>query len=526
MINLISKYKKEMKTIMKNITTALFATAMLSLVACEKILDIEQHGSEAFDTFYQTDSEADEAITAVYANFAGIYFNYWFMKNILSDDFWSGGNNRGDNAQLESMNEYTFDANHTYLQQIFQSYYSTIYLANVILGHVPDETAIQQRARAEAKVFRAFAYLDLISLWGTPPLVDHELSPSEYKLPNGDKDALWLLVETDLTEAIESGTLREKTGINDESSYRVTKQFAQALLGKAYVFQEKWSDAVTAFDLVINSNKYDLYSDYENILQYTADNNCESLFEINRLDDPDQAWTNWTIMSAMLGWRTDKMIIRSEIYVGTWGFCNPQEDLYNAFVAEEGVNGYRLNATMKSYDKVRAQGDTIILGQELYGHEGYFMWKHRVVDGEMIAGGYMASHTNVHFMRFAEVLLLAAEAHLKGGGSKAIEYLNRVRTRARLAPKSNVTMNDIMLEKRLELCGESVRFQDMIRWGIAADKLKNQGTRVPFFSSNGTVRWENFNSSEQAGFKARHHLLPFPQVELTLNPNVIQNTGW
>ncbi|MDR1348693.1 MAG: RagB/SusD family nutrient uptake outer membrane protein [Prevotellaceae bacterium] len=514
-----------MKTITKNIIMIFFAIAMLSLVACEKLLDIEQHGVETFETFYQTDEQADEAITAVYANFSTIYYNYWFIKNLLSDDFWSGGGNRGDNASNESLNEYTFNHEHTYLEGTFTSYYTVIYLSNIIFGHVPQETAIQKRAHAEAKVFRAFAYIDLISMWGTPPLVDHELSPSEYKLPNGDPDALWTLVETDLTEAIESGLLREKSDANDASSYRVTKQFAQALLGKAYVFQEKWSEAITVLDQVINSNKYDLYPDYENILQYTVDNCCESLFEINRLNDPNNAFTNWTLFAAMTGWRTDHMKITSEIYDGTWGFCNPQKDLYDAFVAEEGENGYRLNATMKSYDKVLEQGDTITDPQGLYGHEGYFIWKSRIVAGEMIAGGWMSSHNNLRFMRFAEILLLAAEAHLKGGGSKATEYVNRVRTRAQLTPKGSVTMNDIMTEKRLELCGESVRYQDMIRWRIAT-KMSAQGTQTPTFYHNGTVSWISHNDATEAGFKERHWLLPFPQTELTVNSNVIQNEGW
>ena len=86
-------------------------------------------------------------------------------------------------------------------------------------------------------------------------------------------------------------------------------------------------------------------------------------------------------------------------------------------------------------------------------------------------------------------------------------------------------MDDIILEKRLELCGESVRFQDMLRWGIA-DKMVNQGSKTPWFGSNGEVRWTVYNSSDVAGFKNRHWLLPFPETEIMLNPNIEQNTGW
>jgi hypothetical protein len=499
----------------------------LAVAGCTDNLDIPQHGVAGFDTFYQTDVEADEAITAVYANFANIRFNYVFLKNCLSDDLWSGGGGRGDNNELEQLNEYTFGPNHSYIMGTFQSYYSVIYLSNVVLGHVPDETAIQKRARAEAKTFRAFAYIDLISMWGTPPLVDHELQASEYKQPNGNPEELWALVERDLTEAIASGAMHEKTDVDDASSYRVTKQYAQALLGKAYVFQEKWDEAAEVLDDVVASGKYALYpGNYEDISMAVAENNCESMFEVNKLNDPDNAMTNFTIMAAMLGWRGDKMVINSAVETQGWGFCNPQKDLYDAFVAEEGAGGYRLNQTMKSYDAVLAQGDKIIDGSEMYGHEGYFMWKNRILKTDMITGGWMSSHNNLRYMRYAEVLLLAAEAHVQNGNAaKAAEYVNLIRTRAKLAPKSTVTMNDVMLEKRLELWGEDVRYQDMIRWGIA-DKMKDQGKKTPWFGSNGQVRWEVYNTGDAAGFKERHMLLPFPETEISLNSNVTQNPGW
>lgn len=451
------------------------------------------------------------------------------MKNLLSDDNWCGGGSRSDNASNEQLNEYTFDAEHSYLMNAFQSFYGVNYRANLIIENVPGETPVQQRAIAEAKVFRAFAYIDLISMWGTPPLVDHTLAPAEYQQPNGDPTTLWALVESDLTEAINSGALREKENANDKSSYRVTKQFAQALLGKALVFQEKFAEAITPLDAVINSQKYELLpgNQYENILQYTHENNSESVFEFNFLNDPN-ATAGLNMYFAMTGWRTDKMTINpdSEIYSAnsTWGFLNPQKELYDAFVAEEGANGLRLTQTFKNYDQMLALGHSVNSGPGMYGHEGIFTWKTRKVKGEINPAGWMDSHNNIRVMRYSEVLLLAAEAHLKGGGSQAANYVSQVRTRAGLNTKGTVTMNDIMLEKRLELCGESVRFQDMLRWRIA-DKMFAQGTRTPWFPNNGITYWIEYNSATQAGFKERHWLLPFPETELINNPKINQNPG-
>ena len=506
-------------------------------VSCQDMLDIPQHGTDSFDTFYKTDSEADQAITACYVTITEIYFNYYTVKNMQADDFWVGGGGRGDNADIEKLNEFTFNADNDYVKNAFESYYSVIYRANVVLGRVPDETPTQKRARAEAKVFRAFAYIDLISLWGTPPLVDRELSPSEYQQANGDPAALWRLVETDLTEAIESGALREKSDVNDRSSYRITKQFAQALLGKAYVYQEKMQEAAQELDKVITSGKYDLYPDFENVLQYTTNNNCESMFEFNYVNDRNTPETNWTIFFQMAGWRTDYISISAGtpladmVQTGQWGYYSAfQKDLYDAFVAEEGEDGYRLNATMKTYPQVQELGGNIFPGENLYGYEGYFMWKNRTDPDEVIGyvwGFILCTQKNIRLMRYSEVLLLAAEAHFKSGNAvKAAEYVNIVRQRAKLNDKPTVTMDDIMLEKRLELCAESVRFQDMLRWGIAADKLKDQGRTQPALQSNGTVQYVEYNPGNSAGFKARNVLLPFPQVEITLNKNIRQNDGW
>ncbi|MDR1557552.1 MAG: RagB/SusD family nutrient uptake outer membrane protein [Tannerellaceae bacterium] len=518
-----------MKTILKNITLSLFAIAALSLVSCEDVLDNEQHGAYTPEGFYKTDEQAEQALAAVYAYYSnsGNFYNIFFLKNLLSDDFWSGGGNRGDNAQNEQMNEYTFNADHPYLSAAFQNFYGVIYRSNLILENLPGTTPVQQCAIAEAKVFRALAYIDLISMWGTPPLVDHILTPDEYQQPNGDPAALWALVEKDLTEAISSGVLHEKAGAGDNSSYRVTKQFAQALLGKAYVFQEKYAAAIPVLDQVIASGKYELLpgSQYENILQYTHENNSESLFELNYLNDPQNTAMSLYVM--MTGWRSEKMILPegSDIYNGTWGFCNPQKELYDAFVAEEGANGLRLTQTMKTYDQLVAEGYAIKSTEMLYGVEGALMWKTRKVNSEFVEGVWGGSHNNIRIMRYPEVLLLAAEAHLKGGGSQAATYVNQVRIRAGLPPQGNVNMEDVMLEKRLELCGESVRYQDMLRWGIAG-KMSAQGTQTPTLLPNGTVTYAQLNSASVAGFKDRHWLLPFPQAELTNNPNITQNPGW
>ena len=130
-------------------------------------------------------------------------------------------------------------------------------------------------------------------------------------------------------------------------------------------------------------------------------------------------------------------------------------------------------------------------------------------------------------MRYAEVLLLAAEASLQSGNAgKAVDYVNRVRNRAQLPALGSVSMDDIKKEKRLELWMEGCRYQDLIRWGDAATVLAKRGQERPALYKDGRVSW-NEQKNASAGFKSgKHELLPFPATEMNVNKNMTQNPGW
>ncbi len=398
------------------------ALLILAGTSCEDKLDIPQKGVLDFSTYYKTDEQAQAAADALYIQLKGTYYNYTMMKNALSDDVWAGGGGRNDNAELEGCNEYSFGSDQSFIGGVWESYYQLIYKANVILGRVEPDTDLKKKACAEAKFFRAFAYFDLVSMWGDVPLVDHELDKSEYQLARSPKADIWALIERDLTEAINSGLLEEKKSVDDKTTWRVTKQLAQAILGKAYLWQEKFHEAAVVLNEVRASGKYKLYDgNYEDILTYKAEYNCESMLESNRIFDD------------------------------------------------------------------------------------------------------------------AEVLLLAAEANLKDGNqSEADACLNEVRQRARLDAKT-ATLDAIKLEKRLELCSEYTRYQDIIRWKDAEALLKDQGERTPILSNkagkdepdNVAVEYIQYNKDKtRYGFKERHYLLPIPAKEIRLNPNMEQNAGW
>ncbi len=527
----------------------LLFVAVFIIGSCEDRLEVDQMGTTAVEDFYLTDSDADEAIAAVYTQIRNFHFTWLFLQNMLSDDVTCGGGGRGDNPSLEQMNEYTFNPANSNISGMFSSLYSMIYSCNMVIDNVAGGTPVQNRAIAEAKTIRAFANFYLVTLWGTPPLVEHELAPSDYRQPNGDPAAFWELIERDLNEAISSNALPEKTSTTDKSvGARLSRQVAQTLLGKAYLWQEKFNEAASQFNAVVNAGKYALIDDYENMMRISQDFGPERMWEIVGLNDIANTWTGASsgIGNNMVGWRGDHMNMVGffagvhDIHYSGWGFSNATPEVYQAFVDMEGPDGFRLKSTMKTYQQVLdicpIPGLQMTVGsQGLYGHSGKFSWKYRVVRDEALEGGFgYAWHNNWIYMRYAEVLLLGAEAAIRSTPSDvntALDYINQIRERAQLAPLVTVTIDDIKKEKRLELWAEGARFLDLQRWGEAAAALSGQGAKIPSFwgfKKDGVTDSITFPQSNSVyGYKTgKHEYLPFPEHEMLVNPNLTQNPGW
>lgn len=511
----------------------LFVVGVLSFISCEDNLNIKQHSVSSIDSYYNTDSEAEEGITVCYTAlrslFTGFNADLPTLLNNLSDDIWAGGGSHYDGVWYK-VNDYTFDDAYANINALYNNLYTLVYRANVVIENVTGESEIMKKSVAEAKVFRAFAYFYLTTLWGTPPLVDHTLTESEYLQGNSPTADLWAFIEKDLTEAISSGALTQKSNKYDVT-YRITKQFAQALLGKAYIFQEKYSEAASMLDNVVNSLLYDLHADLSTMGTPLGNMTEESIFEVHYLNDRSQSATNNNINWTAKGLRGEKYSYTSEapFATATWGYNNPTKDLYDAFVSVEGVDGYRLNNSIATREQmINDYGTTNIM--IITDNEGYWFYKYRILK-ELWAGYFYANNNRV--MKYNEVLLLAAEAHFQSGDAagkvKATDYINLIRTRAQAPTISGtVTMDEIKTESRLELCNEmGQRFENLLRWGDAASKLATKGQQNPNLQTDGSVTWESLNDAAVCGFKVgKHELLPFPANEMSVNPNMVQNLGW
>lgn len=508
--------------IIKYIIVLSFLTAFIS--SCSKeYLDTKQDGVTTQSDFYKTDTDAQQALFAAYDAIQGASPADWhLMKNMLSDDVYAGGGQRGDLAFFAEINEYRFGTSNSTINSVFTLYYKCIYLCNKVVDNVTPDTPVKKLAIAEAKALRAYSYFELTTMWGPVPLVLHELTPTEYAQPNSTVNALWTQIEKDLNESITGLPL--KSSLSAANKGRISKGTAQAWLGKALLYQKKYSEAATQFDLVINSNEYALNPDYSSILKKESEFGVESVFEFNHTTNlSTSSESNGAIFMTgpRVGWFTPG---NSGLSYG-WGFLIPQAGIFQAYV--DAGDLVRRKAALMNEEELAALGGSMRQNGTLqYGSSGYIRLKYAPWMSETQGSDYTTHFgTNIRITRYADVLLMAAEAYNRSttpNDAKALGYINAVRNRVGLSPLTSTgdaLFVDIKKERRLEFSFEFIRYQDLVRWGDAAAVLANQGKSLP--KGDGT-----FYSFPDAGFKAKNVLLPIPESEMNVNKNIKQNTGW
>lgn len=521
---------------MNNKYIAILIVLCAMIASCENKLEIPQKGVLPTESFYKTDEDCNEALTALYAQMKDLLQNQYspaFVTNLLSDDCYSGASARLASDDKESLNEFRFDSSNPVIEDLFEGLYVTINRANLIINNYEEGTTnIQKRAVAEAKVFRAYCYFHLVTLFGPVPLIT-EAFRDDYKSSNSTTAELWQLVEDDLNDAINADILPIKAHIDDKvTGIRATNDFAKAMLGKVYVFEEKWSEAAKLLDEVVNCGRYGLLDDYTAYADAVNNNNREILFSDNKTNDPNNEGVFTTVL---FGWSSNYfngLGIGNECNMLGFGFGSPSATLVEAFAESEGEDGYRFTNTIKSYEQMLAMGVSVKPNSEVYAHCGYGYWKIRMSSKNLITGTILFIWSNDIVMRLGEVILLAAEAHIMLNDGQGDKYINMIRDKAHLPHLTNATLDDLKKEKRLELCMEGCRYQDLIRWGDASKVLKDQWRQVPNFAGlndDGTYKvvYPSVNQNTTYGFKeGKHELLPIPLTEINVNPNIKQNPNW
>ena len=571
----------------KILISTLCASAVL-FAACEDNLDIPQKGVTPLEAFYNTDEDAEQALVSAYTGFiwnvcgyegGSIYVPTYQASVQCGDDILAAGEYLGDNEHIYCLNEFRYDAGNSCLENAYQNYYYAMYYSNLVIDHFADNpSSVAKRCVAEARVLRAYMHMMLALGWNNPPKVDHVLEGNAQP-ENCDHDELlqWCAEEceaaaTDLEE-------RKSTG-DKEGAIKVTKGFAWAVAGKCYMHLDapNYAKAKDCLKKVIDSGKYALVpgNRYEENFHVEGDCNEEKIFEANvGYNAPAGTWggniqrTTW-MQANLWGWRSSRMIYRvnQEEYstIEGWGGCGVPYWVAKEFVDNDGEDSYRLKASIisiedlmygkliewkpikgKSLDEIKKSKEIGLIDLGLYGQSKYLMLKKNVRKNDLQGPGVNQSMVNHCIMRYAEVLLLYAEACLQtGDNATAKTYINMIQQRAGSKTISEtVDMTVLKREKLLEMWLEGCRWYDMRRWNDYA-RAEQAGMIVPTLcdkltrpiKADDTVieNGERFylidNHDHQTkgyvcpGYSEKFKYFPFPTSVISKNPNLQQREGF
>lgn len=494
------------KVILPYITFA--ACLLLILPGCSKLLDKQPVTQIVTPTDSSTISatDAENAITGLYRSYKsdGVEYNIFDRltnNDVVSDNAYAGG----DNSNNITEDLFTFNSLNENLNRDWKGFYALIAKANILIDQVqkcvdPALTAARKnQIIGEGQFMRAFAYFDLVRLFGKVPIM---LAPPA---TTSAEDLLKsVLVAQSSTDSVYDAILKDLWSAKNivrevgasPSKYFISKGAVNAALAKVYASKPapNWDSVRYYCDQVIP--KYTLVSDYTFLWDNNHKNNSEAIWEIN--------YDGWNTGDQVGNWAPSIFVGGNIGHYegGGWKkFTTPSNDLANAYIAE-GDN-IRMNATITFLD---------ITGQWMDSHwpTNHYPFLTKYNDP--------SSGTNDFYMiRLADILLLKAEALVeKNDIAGAMDLVKQVRARVSLGPKTAAdaaaARQVIANERKLELAFEGHRWYDLQRTGKALDVMNavkdGQGNNL------------NYN------VQPYRLLFPIPQVQIDLNPLLKQNANY
>ena len=511
----------------------LSALAALLITGCKKNeLTITNPNTPTATVFWKTANDAQLGINAIYSTFhrVGLARNQFFTTIVRSDEAYSTSPNA---TLVNNFDKFiTTDYNLWEIYTVWQDCYIGINRANQVLDNVPaitmDDTRKQQLL-GEAKFLRGYFYYYLATYWGNVPLQLHTSSPSAHPATSAQADVYGQAAK-DFTDA--AAVLPATYDLSNIG--RGTKGAAYAMLGKSYMQQKMYPQAQQAFQWLVEGDGkgfYDLVSDYRTNFIETSENNKESVFEYqnaanptdNHDDDLDPRTDNLNYGTSIPPFFAPRPIGFTDGQARRWVVWeflkettvskNRDPRLSASFLYDStDVRGPRFSVFYgKPFDSLKYSSDP----NAVPNTNDVYMRK--FLDDATMNGEVFHSGNNYRYLRFADVLLLYAEAlNAQGQTAKAYAFVDRVRQRAGLATLSiampGLSQADFLTqlkhERITELSCEGHRWEDLARWGDLGPAL----------------------ASRDAGFanfvKGKHELLPIIQFDLDVNPNLKQNAGW
>jgi hypothetical protein len=467
---------------------------------CKKFLTVDPPYSQDVENFFQSPEDYDRALTGAYDMLQGSFMTLW-IGEIASDNAIAGGESVNDSQGLHQIDNMTHGGVNNELRNVLRWNYTGITRANYILENKDNIDFVgKDHIIAEAKFLRAYYYFELVKYFGDVPLIiDKRIGIEEaLQIPRSPKAEVYAQIEKDFSEAAQV--------LNPMASQkgRATKGAALAFLGKVYLYQNKFSEASSTFDEVINSGIYSLIPNYNDLFSVANENNSETIFDVQYtgLEGGSYGCLICLEGNAAVGFQGIRQY-NGPVYGDGNSYNLPTQALYDAFSSIDPRRGATI-LDIEAFIAAQPDASSITYAQGAGGHTGFYNNKYIKRQGEIgLPDNDLTSPVNYRVMRYADVLLMAAEAHYQTGNtSKAQQLVNQVRVRAGVPGLAVNSINVIYKERRFELSGEGLRFFDLVRTGQAADFI-------------------------QGFIPGKHEVFPIPQVEIDLaGGSWPQNSGY
>jgi len=513
----------------------LYFIALLTLMgisSCKKdFFNIPPQDALSLSNFYQTNEQVQASTIALYNSpwFDWNAKSSWCISELLS------GNGHTYSPDVINFGTFSVTADNTQLLAAWNSMFTVIAQSNALINNLKDKVpasvspAVVNNALGEAHFMRALAYFNLVRTWGNVPIIENSLDyVNNYQVNTNPVTDVYQFIINDLTFAEANCTAMVRTGSVAQS--HVSSGSASALLSKVYLYQQDYTNARIKAEKVINSGEFKLYGadiagkTFADLYKTANNNNEESIAAMQWLGG--SAYGHGNALQSFFAYNS--------AITGTgdgYGTVVPSIDLLTAF--EPGDLRRKATVMMQGdfYPEINQAtgGYKLPEGAMTQGSNSFI--KKYVVGTPADNGGKGAAFSagnNTYLMRYAEVLLIEAEAVLGNGSSTsdaaALGPLNKIRRRAGLIPLTSVTKENILRERRIELAFEGDYWYDLGRLdGFNATShpkaialIANQERGI-YSTTTPVVIYSQKYTPTEANFR-----LPYPTTESTLNPKLLQ----
>jgi len=495
--------------------------------SCNEKLDLKPISSATTVTFYATTNDFIQSINGVYNSLqSGIKSSSPFadagypdrqlgLSEIRSDNLYAVAD--GPRVYEPINNFHKTISSNAYVEEAWNSNFNGIFRANILLdqleknGDVIAPDNLKTRIEAEAKFLRAFFYFDLVKWFGKLPIITYPVSVDEaVNIPRSPVGDVYQLIIDDLKFAADNLPQPESYAVGDKG--RATKYAAKGMLALVYMTRSgptydiegpglglnEWNLAMPLLDEIIANPNYAFGTSYNDIFSWSNENNSEVIFDVQYAAgyDPVVGATYPSLLAPV-------DFLRSAGKTKVYRIKRVSNDLLARYETGDTRKDFCIHQTGFVFNNV----------QEI----GSFVKKY--VDITNIPNNNADWPINFIVLRYTDILLLKAECILHGApGSQANDVdavINQVRQRAGLSgTKTNITLSELLDERRKEFLGEGSRWHDLVRFGMV------ESVMTSWIASEDVL-------NQIRPFQKDYILYPLPQAELDVKVGLYeQNKGY